>query len=111
MPYTYIIKCKDDTLYTGIAKDVKKRMKEQEDKSPKAKYTRSHPIAELCALWESDTMSDAAKLEWAVKKLERNRKLRLVQNPGALQDFFPQLECGNYKNLPVFDIFSTEDDK
>ena len=107
MPFVYIVKCKDDTLYTGIAVDVKKRMK-QHVNGTGAKYTKSHPVKELCALWECKEYSHAAKLEYKIKQLQRKEKIALSENPrelaGYLENFEKEFEEGTFENRPVFDI-------
>lgn len=85
MVYVYIIKCNDNTLYTGIAKDINKRMKEHYFKLKNcAKYTRARDVVSLEALWETESLSDAAKLEFFIKKLKRNKKEEIIHNPEEL---------------------------
>lgn len=80
--FVYIVKCKDGSLYTGIAKDLKKRMREHYDKSGKgAKYTRSRGITAIVMVWEAASYSSAAKLEYAIKRLVRKDKLKLIAFP------------------------------
>ncbi|SHI74928.1 GIY-YIG nuclease family protein [Parasporobacterium paucivorans] len=102
MAYTYIIKCRDDTYYTGIAKDIYNRMEEHWTKSKKcAKYTRAKGIKSLEILWESKSISDAAKLETQIKKLTRLKKIELIMNPDRFEKYFGQkLDCANYFNCP-----------
>lgn len=79
--YTYMLQCSDNTIYTGIAKDINKRMQEHFEKTPAAaKYTRSHSAARLLAVWQSSCRSDAAQLEYRIKQLSRQRKLDLIEN-------------------------------
>ncbi len=85
MYYIYVIKCTDDTLYTGIAKNICKRICQHYEKSPQcAKYTKSHTIKSVEAVWSGDTKSSASKLEYFIKKLTRQQKLELLQNPNLL---------------------------
>ncbi len=80
--FVYIVKCKDGSLYTGIAKDLKKRMREHYDKTGKgAKYTRSRGITEIMMVWEASSYSSAARLEYAIKRLVRKDKLKLIAFP------------------------------
>lgn len=103
MPFVYIVKCKDDTLYTGIAKDVKKRMK-QHVNGTGAKYTKSHPVHKLCALWECKEYSHAAKLEYVIKQLQRKEKNALVSEPEKIREYAEGFEEGTFETRPVFDI-------
>ncbi len=92
MAYLYIIACKDGTYYTGIAKDIETRLKEHREKGKScARYTRAHPIRALLALWQTDTLANAAKGEYAVKKLSRKKKEALIADGQQLLSFCPGL--------------------
>lgn len=81
MYYVYILRCSGDTLYTGIAADIDRRMAEHFGRTEKcAKYTRSHRAERLEALWSAENRSTASKLEYRIKKLSREQKLRLIEN-------------------------------
>lgn len=85
-PYTspnfvYVIRCKDGTLYTGIAKDVMKRMGEHLYQKNGAKYTKSHIPEELMMVWRCGSWSEAAIMEHYFKSLPRQKKLALVNHP------------------------------
>lgn len=85
MYYIYILRCKDNSLYTGIAANLKKRMTEHFLKTEKcAKYTRSKGALSLEACWQSETRSEASKLEYAIKKCTKKEKERMVQEPETL---------------------------
>lgn len=91
MYYVYILRCRGDTLYTGITPDVCRRMRAHRDGSG-AKYTRSHPPLALEALWRTEDKIAAARLEYAVKKrLDRQRKLELIAHPERLGELLPAL--------------------
>lgn len=91
MYYVYILRCRGDTLYTGITPDVCRRMRAHLDGSG-AKYTRSHPPLALEALWRTADKIDAARLEYAVKKrLDRQQKLSLIARPERLRELLPEL--------------------
>lgn len=80
--FVYMVKCEDGSLYTGITKDIKKRMEEHYHKSGKgAKYTKSHQVTEIMMVWEAASFSSAARLEYAIKRLPRKDKLTLIANP------------------------------
>ena len=54
MAYVYMVRCKDDSLYTGIAKDLGHRMNEHYYKKKNgAKYTKSRQIQTLEMVWET----------------------------------------------------------
>ena len=85
MFYIYIVRCTDGSLYTGITNDPVRRFAEHCRKgSAGAKYTRSHPVTALEALWQTETHADAARLEYAIKTLRRPKKLALIREPMQL---------------------------
>lgn len=74
----YIVKCADNTLYTGIAKDIPGRIKTHNE-GMGAKYTRPRLPVTLVYREKSKNRSTATKRELAIKKLTRNEKLKLVK--------------------------------
>ena len=81
MYYVYMLRCIDNTIYTGITVDVDRRMKEHFSKNEKcAKYTFTHSAKKLEAVWETDNKSLASKLEYAIKKLTKAKKEELIKN-------------------------------
>ena len=77
----YIIKCSDNTLYTWITTDLEKRIKQHNWKLTWwAKYTRSRQPVELLYFEYAENRSIASKRELEIKKLDRNNKLRLINN-------------------------------
>ena len=79
MYVTYILRCEDDTLYTGIAADLERRMKQHFSKDKRcARYTRWHTAKQLEAAWESEDRASASRLEYRIKQLTREQKERLI---------------------------------
>lgn len=77
MNYTYIIRCKDDTLYCGWTNDLKKRLASH-NAGKGAKYTRSrHPVT-LVYYETYETKEAAMSREFAIKHLSRKEKLELI---------------------------------
>ena len=83
MNYTYIVRCCDNTLYTGWTTDLDRRM-EAHNSGKGAKYTRSRRQVELIYAERFDTKQEAMRREWEIKQLSREEKLRLAgkQPPG-----------------------------
>jgi len=83
MNYTYIVRCCDNTLYTGWTTDLNRRM-EAHNSGKGAKYTRSRRPVELIYAERFDTKQEAMRREWEIKQLSREEKLRLAgkQPPG-----------------------------
>ena len=75
--YLYILRCGDDTLYTGITTDVEKRL-EQHRSGKGAKYTRGRGPLELVYRETCGSHSDALKRELEMKKMSRQEKLRFI---------------------------------
>ena len=73
----YILKCKDDSLYTGITNDLPARIDAHES-GKGAKYTKGRGPFILKYKESCETRSDASKREIEIKKLSRNEKLDLV---------------------------------
>ncbi len=75
--YVYIVRCADNSLYTGIALDVERRLDEHNGKKA-AKYTRSRQPVELVYSEEVESRSAAASREFAIKKLSKQKKESLI---------------------------------
>lgn len=77
--FVYILRCGDDSFYTGIATDVARRLEEHQSQSPKgAKYTRGRSPLTLVYQQEIGTRSEASKEELRIKSLSRKQKLALI---------------------------------
>jgi putative endonuclease len=78
MNYVYILKCKDETLYTGYTNDLKNRIKVH-NSGKGAKYTRCRLPVELVYYEEYETKSEAMKREYYIKSLKRIDKIKLIE--------------------------------
>ena len=78
MNYTYILKCKDDSLYTGLTNDLKKRITSH-NAGKGAKYTKARRPVELVYYEEFQTREEAMKREYAIKQLSRKEKEALIK--------------------------------
>ncbi|HUH42822.1 MAG: GIY-YIG nuclease family protein [Sulfurimonas sp.] len=77
--FVYILKCSDDTLYTGITIDLNRRLDEHNNSPKGAKYTRIRRPLELLYFEEYQDKSSASKRELEIKKLSRGKKLELIK--------------------------------
>ena len=77
----YILRCRDDTLYTGITTDVEKRF-EAHQTGRGAKYTRGRGPLQLVYRETCGDHSAALKRELEMKKLPREQKQRLIEEYG-----------------------------
>lgn len=76
----YIVRCSDDSLYTGIARDAVKRVTEHNSsKALAANYTRARRPVVLVYQEMAETRSEALKREYAIKRMSRKRKERLIE--------------------------------
>ena len=74
-----MLRCADNSLYTGITTDVKRRMTEHFSKKEKAaKYTKNHTAKKHEAVWESDNRTLACRLEYRIKYLTKAQKEALI---------------------------------
>ncbi|GCE09729.1 hypothetical protein KDAU_70580 [Dictyobacter aurantiacus] len=78
--YVYIVRCVDDTLYTGYATDVARRVATH-NAGKGARYTRARLPVELLASWEFATKNEALRIEYALKRWSRRQKLLLIETP------------------------------
>lgn len=76
--YVYILNCSDNTLYTGITTDIKRRIDEHNSSDKGAKYTKLRRPVELVYSEESVNRSTASKREYEIKKMSRLKKLELI---------------------------------
>lgn len=80
----YIVRCADDSLYTGIARDLERRIAEHNaDNGPGASYTRSRRPVALVYREVAADRSAASKREYQIKQLSRAEKLVLIAGSGA----------------------------
>ena len=77
MNYTYILRCKDDTFYTGWTNNLDRRIKEH-NRGRGAKYTRSRRPACLVYYEEFETRGEAMRRETEIKKMDRREKEKLI---------------------------------
>jgi len=75
--YTYILRCADDTLYTGYTTDIERRVAEH-DAGEGAKYTRGRTPVDLVHTESFETRSAALSREHEIKGLSRAEKKRLI---------------------------------
>ena len=77
MPYVYILRCGDGSLYTGITKDLERRL-EQHRAGRASRYTRSRPPVTLAWSLEMSSWSLALREEWRIKGLSRVQKEEIL---------------------------------
>jgi len=80
MWYVYIVKCKDDTFYTGITTDLERRILEHNSSFKGAKYTKGRRPVKLVYSKKIKNKSLASKEECRVKKMTKKDKLKLMRS-------------------------------
>lgn len=78
MHYVYMVKCKDNSLYTGYTTDLEKRV-QTHNAGKGAKYTRSRLPVELAYYESFKEKHDAMSREYAIKQLTRSQKEALIK--------------------------------
>jgi putative endonuclease len=78
-----MVVCNDRTIYTGIARDLQKRLDDHNHGKTGARYTRSRRPVRLVYREPHPTRSAAASRECQLKKLTRTEKLRLIELQAA----------------------------
>jgi putative endonuclease len=82
----YLVRCKDDSLYTGVALDVDRRLEEHREGKRGAKYLRGRAPLELVLRRELGDRSLALKVELRIKKLSRKAKENMIENPQVIDE-------------------------
>ncbi len=75
--YCYILECADHTYYTGWTTDPERRLR-QHNKGTGARYTRSRLPVKMVYLEPQADRTAAMKRERAIKRLSRERKIKLI---------------------------------
>ncbi len=83
MWHVYIVQCADGTLYTGVATDVERRVKEHNASDLGAKYTRGRRPVKLVYSKKCKDRSAALKKEYNIKQLSKIEKQKLIKSKPA----------------------------
>lgn len=105
MYYVYMLRCEDNSIYTGITTNLKRRMLEHFGKNDKcAKYTLSHHAKKMEVAWQTEDRISASKLEYHIKKgLTKAQKEKLIKDNNLFENFLGEkIECKKYKRVEMF---------
>ena len=97
MYFVYMLRCRGGSLYTGIAADMEKRLRQHASGGAAcAKYTRAHPPEALAALYQAEDHAAAARLEAFLKTLPPAKK-RMPNKRRPMTDFnfYSETYCGS----------------
>lgn len=100
MYYIYMLRCEDNSIYTGITNNLERRMEEHFLKNEKcAKYTITHKAKQLEKAWWTYDKVLASKLEYHIKKdLSKKQKEELIKS-NNLEILKEKIENQLYFNL------------
>ena len=85
--YLYLIRCRDESLYTGISTDVNRRFHQhQGEGNAGSKYLKGRGPLTLVFQKRLGNKTLALKVEGKVKKLSKGRKENLVEVPGRIKE-------------------------
>ena len=98
--HVYLIRARDDSLYTGIATDVERRLAEHGEAGPKgAKSLRGRGPLSLVLNREIGSRETALRVEWAIKRMPRQMKEEPTQHaPSSTPD--TRLSASRPRNVP-----------
>ena len=98
MYYTYMVRCADNSIYTGMTNNLEKRINEHINKSKNgAKYTKSHKAIKLETAWKSKEKSLACKLEYQIKQLSKQQKEELIKGRKLSSYLKGKVDCRRYR--------------
>ncbi len=100
--YVYCLLCADGSIYTGVAVDLERRMREHyKGGTAAAAYTRAHGARRLLLAFLAPSLSTALRAERLIKQLKRAQKEELLRDPAAVgATLFAPLAAGAL--TPVF---------
>ena len=79
MWFVYILKCSDNSLYTGITTNLERRLEEHNSSPKGSKYTRARRPVQVVFTKEFENRSGASKEEALIKNLSRDDKFKLIK--------------------------------
>ena len=90
MYYTYMIRCSDNSIYTGMTNNLERRIEEHITKDKRgAKYTKSHNAEK----------SLACKLEYQIKTLTKQQKENLIKGEKISKYLRGKVDCRRYRKI------------
>ena len=91
----YLIRCRDGSVYTGIATDVARRLAEHEQGAKGAKFLRGKGPLTLIYEEKIGNRSLASKIESRVKRLPKVDKESVVVLKARINDFVDQYRASS----------------
>lgn len=82
--FVYILRCSDNTLYTGVTTDIARRLQEHNQGSQGAKYTRARRPVELVYQEPAADRSAAQQREYHIRRMSAAQKRDLIRQVSRL---------------------------
>ena len=100
MYYTYMLRCSDNSIYTGMTNNLERRIADHLSKNKNgAKYTKSHNAVKLEAAWKSKDKSLACKLEYQIKNLTKAQKEDIIKGQKIVNYLKGKIDCRRYRRI------------
>ena len=109
MYYTYMLRCEDNSIYTGYTNDINKRMKSHfSDDKIHAKYTKSHKPKNIEVAWQTKEKENACRLEYYIKTLSKKEKEDLILNNKINKYFKNKLDARKFRKINIYEKINKE---
>ena len=108
--HVYIIKCRDNTLYTGITNNLKRRIAAHNSGNG-CRYTKSRRPVKLIHSEKHPTKSQALKRESYIKSLPRAKKHSLKEEVEAVTAYNQRAEACEDENLKKILLHNAKEEK
>jgi putative endonuclease len=79
--FVYLLRCGDNSLYTGVTTDLERRLHEHNHTPRGAKYTRARRPVTLAYSEPAHSRQAACRREWEIKQLRADEKEQLIATP------------------------------
>lgn len=76
--YIYILRCSDNSLYTGVTTDLERRLKQHNDGAKGARYTRARRPVSIAYTETANDRSEAQRREAAIKRMSPAQKEAVI---------------------------------
>lgn len=107
MFYTYMLRCKDNSIYTGMTNNIKARFNKH-TVGRGAKYTKSHQPEKIEAIWRSKDKSLACKLEYYLKRLTKKQKEEIIAGTKISKYLKEKIDGRRYYRIKEIENNGTE---
>ena len=104
-----MLRCKDNSVYTGITTNIEKRMNEHFTKKNCAKYTYTHSAKKLERVWQTENRILASKLEYHIKQLQKSQKEELILKNNLEELLAEKIDVEKYEKYNKYDKYNKKE--